>query len=191
MNTQSMRLGDRAGWGGKVSRQQVNQPWFQRISAHIEQGEGHRQFEPPAPGASRVQVKLIATPFDQGLVGMAGDDQSGRAVEEGGDVGDVVDQQGGPAVEVEGEVVGEIFCPRQTQIIVAAHGVDRSDLRQFGEDLGAADVASVEDKGDALDRGQRLRAEEAVGVGDDGGFHGGSRICDVETAIGTVSLLTL
>jgi hypothetical protein len=31
----------------------------------------------------------------------------------------------------------------------------------------------VEDEVDALDRGQRLRAEEAVGVGDDGGFHGG------------------
>jgi hypothetical protein len=30
----------------------------------------------------------------------------------------------------------------------------------------------VEDEFNALDRGQRLGTEEAVGVGDDGGFHG-------------------
>lgn len=44
------------------------------------------------------------------------------------------------------------------------------------EDFGTADVASVEDEVAALDGGQGFGTEEAVGVGDDGGFHGGEII---------------
>ncbi len=126
---------------------------FQSFCVDVEQGEGDRQFETPPPSAARIQVQPIATPLDQGFVGMAGDDEAGKAVEKGGDVGDVVGEQGWPAVEVEGEVIGKVGGPRQVQVVVAAHGVNRGDLRQLAEDVSAADVATVEDQFDALDRG--------------------------------------
>lgn len=68
----------------------MDQLRLQNISAHVEQCEGDGQFKTTASSAAGIQVKPITTPFDQRLVGMAGDDQSCVAVEEGGDVCDVV-----------------------------------------------------------------------------------------------------
>ena len=45
--------------------------------ADVEQGQRHRQFETPPPGAAGVQVEAVVAPFDQGFVGMAGDDELG------------------------------------------------------------------------------------------------------------------
>lgn len=137
----------------KSSGQKVEELWIKRVRPYFQQGEGDRQFETPPPGAARIQVQPIAAPFDQGFVRVAGDDDSGVAIEQSGNICDVVGQQSWPAVEVEGEVVGEVGGPRQVQVVVAAHGVNRSDLRQLAEDVSAADVAAVEDQFDAFDRG--------------------------------------
>lgn len=69
-----MRLGDRAGWSGKVSGQEVDQLRFQCVCTHIEQGQRHGKFETTATGAAGVQVQAVVAPFNQRLVGMGGGD---------------------------------------------------------------------------------------------------------------------
>lgn len=167
-----MRLGDQAGWGGKVSRQQVDKPGLQGSCADFEQDQRHRQFETPPASTAGIEVEAVVAPFDQGLVRMAGDDQFDVVSEQGGNVGDVVSEQGWPAVEVQGEVVGDIGGPREGEIVITAHDVERGNRGEMAEDLGRTDVTGMEDKVAALDSGQGFGAEEAVGVGDEGGFHG-------------------
>lgn len=75
---------------------------MQGVWSDVEQGQRDRQFETTAPGTARVEIQTVTTPFDQGLVRVAGDDELDGGVEVAGDVGDVVGQQGLPAVEVEG-----------------------------------------------------------------------------------------
>jgi hypothetical protein len=55
-------------------------------------------------------------------------------------------------------------------VVVAAHRGDRSDARQLIEDARIADVAGVDQVIAAGQRRQRLRAQEAVGIGDQADF---------------------
>ena len=76
------------------------------------------------------------------------------AVEQGGDIGDVVSEQGWPAVEVEGEVVGDVGGPRESSMSLLPRTAWTGAIcGQLSEDVGAADVAGVEDQVAALDRG--------------------------------------
>ena len=54
---------------------------------------------------------------------------------------------------------------------VAADGGGGGDAGELGEDGGIAYVAGVEDVRDTGEGGEELRAEEAVGVGDDADEH--------------------
>lgn len=77
-----------------------------------------------------------------------------------------------PAVESAGQKVGDVFGPWAAEIIVAAHGVDGSNVGQLGEDVRVADVAGVDDEVTALERADGFGAEEILSVGYHGGFHG-------------------
>ena len=153
--------------------QQGNQARFDAVGLYLEDCQRDRQLETPRAGAAGVHVETVAAPFDAGLVGVAGDDEFDVRIEIGGDIGDVVNEEGWPTVEGEGQEVGEVFGPWAVEVVVAAHGVDRGDLGQLGEDVRVADVAGVDDLVTALERGEGFGAEEVVGVGDQGAFHGG------------------
>jgi len=140
---------------------------------YLEDRQRDRQFESSRAGAAGVHVETLTAPFDAGFVGVTGDDELDTRIEIGRDIGDVVDEEGWPAVEGEGQEVGDVFGPRAVEIVVAAHGVDGGDFGQLGEDVRVADVAGVDDLVTALERGEGFGAEEVVGVGDQGGFHGG------------------
>lgn len=150
----------------------MDQLRLQGVRGDVEQGQGHRKFETPPPGTARVQVKTITAPFDAGFVRMASDDEFDVGVEISRDVGNVVGQQGWPAVQLEAQVVGECGGPRVVKVIVAAHGVGRCDAGELREDVLAADVTRVNDQFAILEGSKGFGAQEAVGVGDDGGFHG-------------------
>jgi hypothetical protein len=77
-----------------------------------------------------------------------------------------------PAVDLKGEIVREIGRPGQVEVVVSTHGVGRGNRGELREDLRATDISGVDDEVTALQAGEGFRAEETVGIGDDGGFHG-------------------
>jgi anti-sigma factor RsiW len=69
------------------------------------------------------------------------------------------------AARLEERGVRERACP-VADVVVAAHCGHRCDARELVEDRGVADVAGMHDEVAARERGHGLRAQEAVGVGD-------------------------
>ena len=64
----------------------------------------------------------------------------------------------------------ELPCPGAA-VVVAAHGTDGRDLSQCLEDIGASDVARVQDELATTERLERFGANETVGVGDQPELH--------------------
>jgi hypothetical protein len=104
-------------------------------------------------------------------MGMPGDYQPCACIKQRRDVGHVMDQQSLPAIEIETQMVSEVFCPRERQVIIPAHDMQRRNRRQLFEDLRFTDVAGMNDSFTALQRRKGFGAEQAVGIGDHANFH--------------------
>jgi hypothetical protein len=133
-----------------------------------EQGVGDGEVEAAGAAASGVEVEDALAVLDAWLVGVAVEDDA----EAGGlgldvEVGKVVEHVDEAAAELEGFGGGEVGAGA-VAVDVAANGGDGSNVAEGFEDVGVADVAGVEDVVDAREEREKLWAEEAVGVGEDG-----------------------
>jgi len=79
-----------------------------------------------------------------------------------GEVAEVVQDE--HAVDLGG--LGQHGGPR-LGVDVAAHGGDGRDGAKRVENLGAADVAGMDDEVGPFERGERARTKQAVSIGDD------------------------
>ena len=94
------------------------------------------------PGGNRIKVEIGASMDDVQKIAGKFDGLSGRKVGAG-----------------------------RRAIDIAANGGEWSELLQFGEDLGVADVARMNEMVDTAQSGERLGPEQAVCVGKDADGH--------------------
>lgn len=146
--------------------------WGQGVLFDAEVGEGDGEVEAAGACAAWVEVEDVVAGFGGGLVGVAADD--GGEAGGGGvqvEVVDGVDEVEEGAVELDDVGWGQVGAGA-VGVDVAADGGDGGYGAEGAEDLDVADVAGMENMIDAVEGGDGLGAEEAVGVGDDADEHG-------------------
>lgn len=178
----------RGGWQGSDHRligrcacltyAEQDDPRFQlSVFGFVEQPDGDGQLEAAGAAGARVEVEhafLRDKIRDVGVAVEDGGEFGGRGVEvKRLEVVEHVDVEAGVGRVFDEDDVGfGEFCAGAADVDIAADGGDGCDFGEFGEDGDFADVAKVEDAVDAAEGGCDLRAEEAVGVGDDAEEHG-------------------
>jgi hypothetical protein len=158
--------------GFRSESHQGNDFCLPRLLGDFQQGEGHRQLKSTRPRTPRIQVEDSSVVVLAGLMGVAADDGA---------------KAGGLRLEVEiVEIVeheemaaggfhyrGERkFLRPGLRIHIAAHGKHRGDEFELRKNFGSAHVSRVKDELDTLESALRLRAEQAVSIGNDADPHG-------------------
>ena len=157
---------------------QMNDAGVQLIPLQREPPDGDRESEPPMTGGSRVHVEHTVALVDGGFVTVAVDNDAharrGRVqVELLDDVQEIDEGAGRSRRHLAGRMTQvDDFTLRQAgrefpRVRVAAHRANGCDLGEGIEDRGVADVPRMEDQVASGQCVQRLRADQAVGVGDE------------------------
>ena len=141
----------------------------------MEKSDAAVQAEARFAGVSRINIEGASNGFGEGFVRVAKDDRVGLLELETAsddfirrrDVDDVVNQES-PFSQPDALRLLEV----QAGVVVPKHGCHRGNGFQSDDDRGGADVASMEDVRDALEKLEDSRIEKAVGVGDDADLHG-------------------
>src|SRR5437588_4778534 len=126
----------------------------------IDDADHYRQFESSRPGTSGIEQQDTVDDLIAWLVTVAAHNDVRVFAQEF--VAKDVRQQNSPSADGDPRDLVAIIV-----VVIASNKVDRRDLAKGIEHMFAADVAGVKDDVDALQRRERLRANEAMGVGDD------------------------
>ncbi len=137
---------------------------MKRAIGHDQPPDGDRQLETARPGSARVDKQHAITLLDAGLMGMAEDDGlnacRSRVNAEHFYVMEHVDAD---AADLDQLRLRQTVSPHAT-VHVAAHGNSRRDTLKRSEDVGAAQIASVDDHVSATERSERFMAQQAMRV---------------------------
>jgi hypothetical protein len=158
-------LSDRRAFRSAVT--EVVDGRLKAVGRDVERRKRDRQPETPPARASGIQVEHTADRIDLRHMGMAGDDDV-NANRDG------IDPQGIEVVQDKNRSVGKshefgigVFAGPVAYIHVSPDCGNRRDPAKLGDDVGASDIAAVNDVIHAGQATFRFRPQQAVRVGDD------------------------
>jgi hypothetical protein len=137
------------------------------MTVNNELGHRDRQAKPAWSGAAWIDIENTIPPLHGGLVGVPGhDDVHARSAGIKIHLSDVVQRVEKKFTQLHKLGIGQQLGPG-TFVVVPANGRDGRQSRQLGKDSGVPDVAAVDDVITTAKKGDRLRPEQPMCVGDE------------------------
>lgn len=134
------------------------------MGAYCKRGNRNRQVEAPRSSAAGIDKESPAQFFDYRLVRMAGDDSResrGSWIEL--ELRQVMKDVDCVAANLDHIVCGKTATP-SARVVIATHGSDRRNGSERVQNRWVADVAAMNDEVRVVERIERLRPNQTVGI---------------------------